>query len=535
MGEGDTASASHPHARLWTWVAWSAGAGLCLAQYLARPSLWVDELAIVRNLRDRGLGDLVSTPLDFDQIAPVGFLLMQKGVVSAVGASEFALRAFPLLMALVALAVVAALGRALLPGWGSAVPVFLLGTSAQAIWLSSQVKQYSTDLAATAALLLVAVTTADSRDHAGWRRATLLLGIIAPWLSQPSVFSLAAAALALLLDDWRRVKRLSPGTWVTLGAWGISATLSLTAARARVTPETMAFMREYWAKGFMPLPPRDWNDLKWPAHTLRLLVQDVVNGGWSYSYLAIATVGGWIVWRRSRSTAVVLFVPVVAALGASAIGQYPLMDRLAFFLAPVVVVLLGAGIAGIAQWMAVPRWARAAVVVVLISLPLGMLAYRPPPYSRQHTRQLVETLAREWRAGDRLYVTYGGWQAWTHYAPTAGLADADVIVGACRGADVAAYDRDVDRLRGARRAWILFVPAGRLQDDAGILRRANTLGPRDRSWIVHDRDVGGAVRSVALHRFTVRAAAEGEARAVPPIAPPHADCRGAAVDRRLDR
>jgi len=55
-----------------------AGAALRLWQYLANASLGVDEAALARNITARPLSALF-TRLDFGQVAPPGFLLVEKG------------------------------------------------------------------------------------------------------------------------------------------------------------------------------------------------------------------------------------------------------------------------------------------------------------------------------------------------------------------------------------------------------------------------------------------------------------------------
>lgn len=517
------------------WMAWIVGTALCLSQFVSTRSFWVDELAVVRNLVDRRFGELVSQPLDYDQVAPVGFLTIEKAVVAAFGPTEFALRAYPFAMALVALALVGGLGRVVVGGWASAIPVLLLGSSAQMIWLSTQVKQYSTDAAVTAALLLVGVTVPTWRERARWRRSVLLLGVVGSWLSQPAVFSLAAVALALVVDDWRRARRLSPFTLGVAFTWGLSGIASLVSARARVAPETMEFMRRYWHAGFAPIPPTSWDDWKWPIYTLRMLVRAAVNGGWSYAYLGVAVLGGWVLWRRSRVTAVVLLFPLGAAFVAAAARQYPLSGRLAFFLSPLVATLLGAGIDGMVRWWRAPRVARVALGVLLVVPPLGMLAWRPPPYTTQHVRPLLETLRANIRPGDRVYVPYGGWQAWSHYAPAMGIT-ADVVIGTCHGIAFDGYAREVERLHGATRAWILFIPAGKLQRADDILRIADRLGTRRGSWVLGGRDAQGVVREISLSLYDMTPVAGGPDSSFHDVPSPPADeCRGAAVNRRLPR
>ncbi len=517
--------------RAWRWLAWCAGALLCVTQYAAQRTLWVDELALTRNILDRPLADLVTRPLAFDQVAPAGFLVLQKGVVATLGDSELALRAVPFAMALAALALVGALGRVLIGGWASAIPVLLLGGSGRMIWLSSQAKQYSTDLAVTAALLLVAVTVPAWRTRGRWRWLALLVGLVAPWLSQPSIFSLSAALLGVVLDDRRPGQSPHRFTRRLVAAWAVSALAAVIVARARVTPETMSFMRAYWAAGFAPIPPMGWGDLKWPLHVVRLLVRDIVNGAWSYTYLGVAALGGWELFRRSRTTALVLVLPMAAAFGAATLRLYPLADRLAFFLSPIVVVLMGAGIAAVARGLAELRGSLRPAALLLVALPAVPLLDHRPPYAIQHLSPLLGTLRQQLRPGDRVYVPYGGWQAWTHYAPRAGIA-ADVILGRCHDRDLAAYGAETERLQGASRGWILFVPAGRLQDASVILRHADRLGTPRAHWVREDRDAAGRPRTVALYLYDLHPVADGQGgRPTPSLAATAAGCRGAAVDR----
>lgn len=519
----------------WSLFAWCIGASLSLGQFSSRRTLWLDELALTRSILDRTVAELIVRPLDFDQVAPAGFLLVQKGLVAAFGASEYVLRAFPLAMALAALALVVGLGRTVLGGWAASLPVLLLGCSPRMIWLSSQAKQYSTDVAATAGLLLVALTVPRWRERSRVRLALLLAGMVAPWMSQPSVFALAAAAVGLGLKDWRQERRLRPFTVLAVGAWVVSASAALLVARARVTPETMTFMRAYWEAGFAPIPPAGWGELKWPLHVLRRLVGNFVDGWASYVYLGVAALGAWEISRRSRATALVLLLPVAAAFGAAALRQYPLEGRLAFFLSPIAAVLMGAGIAGIARRPEGPRWIVRPTVLVLIALPVLAVLRRPPPYAIHHLTPLLGTLRDQLQPGDRVYVPYGGWQAWTHYAPQAGIG-ADVILGRCHDRDFAAYASEVEQLQGASRGWILFVPAGHLEDASVILRRADQLGTERARWVREDRDAGGAPRPIALYLYDLHPAAEASTpREAAPASSTAAECRGAAVDRRVPR
>jgi hypothetical protein len=59
----------------------AVGAVLRVWQYIGNPSFELDELALARNIVERPLWKLLLTPLLFDQVAPQGFLLSEKGIV----------------------------------------------------------------------------------------------------------------------------------------------------------------------------------------------------------------------------------------------------------------------------------------------------------------------------------------------------------------------------------------------------------------------------------------------------------------------
>ena len=63
--------------------------------YFSNVSLWLDELLISRNILGLPLSHLLTKPLLLDQVAPRGFLLLEKLAVDTLGRNELALRFFP--------------------------------------------------------------------------------------------------------------------------------------------------------------------------------------------------------------------------------------------------------------------------------------------------------------------------------------------------------------------------------------------------------------------------------------------------------
>src|SRR5262245_60322507 len=72
------------------------GVLLRVVRYLLNYPLWCDESMLAANFLDRGYVDLFR-PLDFRQVAPLLFLLIELSAVKLLGFSELTLRLFPFL------------------------------------------------------------------------------------------------------------------------------------------------------------------------------------------------------------------------------------------------------------------------------------------------------------------------------------------------------------------------------------------------------------------------------------------------------
>ena len=175
-----------------------AGGLLRLRQYLTGRSLWLDEAMLALNIVNRDYSDLFQ-PLDYNQGAPIGFMLVEKTFNLIFGRHEFSLRLFPLLIGLASLWVFYLLLKQSAYGAGFWVALTLFAFNPRLIYYSSEVKQYIVDVAVTIGLLLIALPLFQQASRKAFA-GLAIAGSLALWLSHPSLFVLSGIGLALFIS-----------------------------------------------------------------------------------------------------------------------------------------------------------------------------------------------------------------------------------------------------------------------------------------------------------------------------------------------
>ena len=146
-----------------------------------------------------------SQPLTGDQLAPFGFLIAQRALVTALGASRYVARLIPLASGIVALGLFSVLARRILPRRAALVALVLFAFSDDLIYYSSEMKPYSLDLAVGLAVTLAALAAVGNRRLRTCRVAVMAIAaVLAPWCSFPSAFVVAGCGATLILTSLLR-------------------------------------------------------------------------------------------------------------------------------------------------------------------------------------------------------------------------------------------------------------------------------------------------------------------------------------------
>ncbi|MDX9972804.1 MAG: hypothetical protein RBU21_07435 [FCB group bacterium] len=455
------------------------GIFLRLALYAFDRELGMDETMLALNFVDRSYGELFEK-LDNRQGAPIGFLLASKAIMESFGRSENALRALPLLAALLSVLLFHKLSRRVLDPYGMLCALALFAVGEYLIDYADQLKQYSTDVLIAIGLLLLSLDAQEARPTAGRLVLFAAAGAAAVWFSHAAVIVLTGVGVTLgvqvlLARDARRTLGL-----VAVGAaWTLSLGLTYFISLRHLTGD--AYLQEYWARAFMPLP-LSVSGLRWyveaPLDALRNPGGIVLTGVGAFA----ALYGGITIYRQNRPRFWLLISPIVVTLALSALHQYPFGRRLILFLVPFFLLFIGAGIGRLFQDTRESAPLIAVLVTALLLLqPVahGLAGvFTPPDFER--TKPVLQYLAAHKQPQDEVYVYYWAHYALRFYGPGYGLQP-EYNTGIPSREDWLNYVADIEPFRGKPRVWFVFghtYPGAGENDQRFTLTYLNTLGTR---------------------------------------------------------
>jgi len=436
------------------------GMGLRLRQYLTGRSLWIDEAMLALNIVNRDIMSLFK-PLDYDQGAPLGFLLVEKIFNLLLGRNEYALRLFPLIVGVLSIgAFYLLLKRLLLNNAAVFTALALFVLNPRLIYYSSEVKQYILDVFVTIALFLFAVPLLEMR--AGKKDFIYLAaaGFLALWFSHPALFVLAGIGITLVILYIQRRDHMGLRYLVGIGLFWV-ATITLLYLLILKDIQQNAYMREYWQGAFLPVPP--WSNLGWFSQVLNenIGLQFGIPHA-VYLVFLLMLVGWFVLWKNQRSYAMVMGFIILFTLIASSLQLYPVLERMILFTLPIGLVLIGKSIELL--YSTLPK--RGSVHLLITAIIAGYLIYGPlatsvgyflQPRYYEHMRPAMENLQASWKAGDTLFVSNGAVPAFEYYAPMYGLEGTAYL--SSQRQDYAAPQKILEQIepfKGQRRVWVLM-------------------------------------------------------------------------------
>jgi hypothetical protein len=356
----------HLTSEMWTWLAVTVGVVVRLADYANCRQPYRDEVSLLTNLVKLPVFDFHTILTEY-QLAPPAFLVLERLMVRLPGNDVLVARLFPLACGLASMFLFRSTARSYLTRWAVPIATGLFALSDWLIYYSSEIKQYSCDLALTLiALRLAAGPVLESKESGSsppdpapltTRRLLAIagFGIVGVWFSYPLALVLAGVgtyliAVAASRKAWRQFLGLA-ATGVT---WVLSFAVCYVVSHRILSKER--FIWDWWDFAFLPIPPRSLAELQlecWqilnafdsPADLLTPL------GVLPSTFLALGLflLGGLALSRRWLGGLYLLVAPILFAIAASALHQYPFHGRLLIFLVPSMHFLVGEGVVALSR------------------------------------------------------------------------------------------------------------------------------------------------------------------------------------------
>ena len=250
------------------WLFICIGLFLRFTQYLLNHSLWIDESFVALNILDRSYLELFQ-PLEYNQGAPIGFLLAVKFATQLFGSSEYSLRLFPFLSGILSIFLFYKIARWFGTLTTTAVAIGLFALCDRLIYYSAELKQYSSDVVVALLFFFLAIQQLGKKITYVQLITFAVVGAIAIWFSHPSVFILAGIGLTLLISAWVQREWSKIYKYIAVYLVWLTSFIAFYIVSIRELSNNAALQKSWDSNhnSFMPLPPLSLADLKWYPQT----------------------------------------------------------------------------------------------------------------------------------------------------------------------------------------------------------------------------------------------------------------------------
>lgn len=354
---------------------------------------------------------------------PLAFSLIEKGLVSVFGNTEYVFRLFPFIGAVASVFFFYALVKKVLGGVAVPLALLIFAVSDPLIYYAAELKQYSTDVAVVLILYLWWLGLQQKMTS----RKIWLLGLggsLAVWFSHPSIFVLGTFLFIMAVDilskrAWDKIPAVVGFFLLIVWSSGLTHVLLIRHALANHV------LVDGWGQAFLSLNTGFCPIVSWLARAGADLLQSTVGFGWPWAAVGVCLVGGVVTAKENRKEIFLLIGPIFFAVVASAFKKYPFSGRLLLFLAPMVIILLARGLAFFIEhprrWLA---WGgiilTAAILYPTVTQATYYFAYNRP---KPEMRPVMQYLSDHVQSGDTVVVNQEAENVYWYYGDRFQIVD----------------------------------------------------------------------------------------------------------------
>jgi uncharacterized membrane protein len=411
-------------------------------------NLWLDEAALAVAIRDSSYAQLLN-PLEFLQIAPIGFIYLTKCLINIFGSNEYIFRLIPLLAGIGSLLIFYRLANLVLSAGSSLIAIFIFSSTPFLIYYSQEFKQYSLDV--FFCLLLVFIHhNRDVLSHK-YNLIFLLVGTTATYFSHGSIFALAAISLYSALRSLNNKDYLEMFKSIFYGLLFLLMFL-INYYLFIKTNASQGEIQSYWTQYFLPYPFSIESLTVW---------RNLINSFYEFCdlygpikplifFLFFIGLTGF----NNDRTAIYLLSLIIIGLViiASMLSILPFSSRLILFIIPFFYIMVLYGLDKL-LFLSQNLGLVCGAVIFISYTPLIINNFQP--FYKEEISSLLEIINSDLLKDDGVYIYYGAIPAARFYLGTISN-DPQFIMGVDSRSDRTKYLGDIKKFSAYHRVWILF-------------------------------------------------------------------------------
>lgn len=443
------------------WLIYPAallGIILRILWYLKNSALNAQEAALSHALINRNLTELFQ-PLGEGLIAPVGFLIKLKMQTLLFGDNEYMLRLYSLCASILAIIFFVWTIRKLVEPVVAVIAVALLSLSFPLIEQAATLSPWSGDFMAATLMLLLATQSVKHAPSMKFFTVIAVTGLVLQLFSLALLFILFGIGITLFLEAlWSRDGAKIKGIALLNCLWLVGFIVHyFIALKPYLTDSTL---HETYSAYFFPVPSNgSWfRPVYWLGERAIAIFVDPLGIVLPGLGLFACLLGSIVLIRTQRSLLMMLLLPLMGLLIASALSLYPMHEHLLYCLAPALAITCAVGLSGLIHLLVSSRRRAAVFLIALIFVPNAVLT----THAIMRAKDVGVTAALQyWIDSDapqaEIYIDGALRNQFHYYTRSAINLNPDSIqVGVYSADEWAAYDNILKRFQGQSSVWFLL-------------------------------------------------------------------------------
>lgn len=384
---------------------------LSFYQFVFNRNLWLDEAMLALNIISKSFTELLQ-PLASAQVAPIGFLFIEKLFAITFSYSDYSFRIFPLLSFYLSIPFFYLLSKQFTKNTFFAyAATALFSINLMLLYYSSEAKQYSTDVLVSI-IILYASLNLNSQSKKSLALYAII-GIISIWFSNTAVIILFVCGLYSIYSEL--LKKGNRIVILPIISWVISFVIYyLLFVHNHPTREMMT---NDWERFFLPLNPfskefyhflygtvKDAASISIPNRSLRLFPITV-------SFIGIV----YLIKEKKFATLYFLFFPIMVHLLISGLELYPFRGRFTLYLYPQMILIYIIGL--YYTWKLVRnKFFKLSIYFLLIPIIINVYPLlKVFPIEKEEINKSLTFLTNNIEEEDRIYVFRFSVPTFTYY------------------------------------------------------------------------------------------------------------------------